>query len=139
MGRAPFFCVVAVWSAGLAVTSGWTDAPSAYTWHLPRNVPKPRVPAANPMSDAKVELGRHLFYDMRLSENGTQSCATCHEQQRAFADSRGQAVGSTGEVHPRGSMSLVNVAFAAALTWGNPTLTQLEEQALVPKPPGRHD
>ena len=89
-------------------------------------------PADNPMSDAKVELGRHLFYDTRLSGNGTQSCATCHEQARAFTDGKGRAVGSTGQVHPRGSMSLVNVAYAAALTWGNPTMTRLEDQALVP-------
>jgi cytochrome c peroxidase len=84
------------------------------------------------MSQAKAELGRHLFYDMRLSGNGTESCATCHEQERAFTDGRARAVGSTGEVHPRGSMSLVNVGYAAALTWGNPTLTRLEDQALVP-------
>ncbi len=84
------------------------------------------------MSQAKAELGRHLFYDMRLSGNGTQSCATCHEQERAFTDGRARAVGSTGEVHPRGSMSLVNVAYAAALTWANPSLTRLEDQAMVP-------
>ena len=69
------------------------------------------------MSDAKAELGRYLFYDTRLSENGTQACATCHEQERAFTDGRPRAVGSTGEVHPRGSMSLVNIAYAASLTW----------------------
>jgi cytochrome c peroxidase len=84
------------------------------------------------MSEVKAELGRYLFYDARLSGNGTQSCATCHEQEHAFTDGRAQAVGSTGEVHPRSSMSLVNVGYAAALTWGNPTLTRLEDQALVP-------
>ena len=72
------------------------------------------------MSEAKVELGRYLFYDTRLSGNGTQSCGTCHEQARAFTDGRARSVGSTGEVHPRGSMSLVNVAYAQALTWANP-------------------
>src|SRR5262245_52338705 len=101
---------------------------SVYAWKLPSGFPVPPVPADNPMSDAKVELGRHLFYDTRLSRNGTQSCATCHEQARAFTDGRGQAIGSTGEVHSRGSMSLVNVAYAASLTWGNPTMTKLEAQ-----------
>jgi cytochrome c peroxidase len=101
-------------------------------WNLPRNFPQPRVPASNPMSEAKAELGRYLFYDTRLSGNNTQSCATCHEQERAFTDGRAQVVGSTGEVHPRGSMSLVNVAYAAVLTWANPSLTRLEDQALVP-------
>jgi cytochrome c peroxidase len=131
MRRQRFFSVVAVWSAALAIVAAQATTPS-YVWSLPKTFPRPRVPADNPMSDAKVELGRHLFYDTRLSGNGTQSCATCHEQARAFTDGRGQAIGSTGEVHPRGSMSLVNVAYAASLTWGNPTMTKLEEQALVP-------
>jgi cytochrome c peroxidase len=84
------------------------------------------------MSDAKVELGCHLFYDRRLSFNQKQSCASCHQQSLAFTDGRARAVGSTGEVHPRSSMTLVNVAYLPALTWANPTLTQLEAQALIP-------
>ena len=79
--------------------------------------PPPHVPADNPMSAAKVELGRHLFYDTRLSGNGTQSCASCHQQALAFTDGRARSLGSTGQLHPRGSMSLVNVAYAAVLTW----------------------
>ena len=84
------------------------------------------------MTAAKAELGRYLFYDTRLSGNGTQSCATCHEQVLAFTDARAVAIGSTQERHPRGSMSLVNVAYSAALTWANPTTARLEDQALVP-------
>jgi cytochrome c peroxidase len=127
-----FICVVALWSAGLAIINGRVEPPSGYVWTLPTKFPRPRVPATNPMSEAKAELGRHLFYDTRLSGNGTQACATCHEQARAFTDGRAQAIGSTGEVHPRGSMSLVNVAYTAALTWANPSLSRLEDQALVP-------
>ena len=107
-------------------------APTDYVWHLPPGFPTPRVPANNPMSDAKVALGRRLFYDARLSNNGRQSCATCHSQVLAFTDGRARAIGSTGEEHPRGSMSLANVAYAAALTWANPSMAQLEDQALVP-------
>ncbi len=103
-----------------------------WTWQLPPGFPPPLVPADNPMSPAKVELGRHLFYDPRMSGNGTQSCASCHEQARAFTDGRGRSVGSTGQMHARGSMSLVNVAYASALTWANPSMTSLEQQALVP-------
>jgi cytochrome c peroxidase len=84
------------------------------------------------MSTAKVALGRYLFYDTRLSGNGQQACATCHEQARAFTDGRAHARGSTGAEHPRSSMSLVNVAYASVLTWGNPSVVNLEEQALVP-------
>lgn len=119
-------------SLGTAVFVATTVAQSRYAWSVPIGFPLPPVPADNPMTEAKVELGRHLFYDTRLSGNGKQSCASCHEQQRAFTDGRAQSVGSTGERHPRSSMSLVNVAFAAALTWANPSLTRLEDQALVP-------
>src|SRR5262245_49506374 len=104
----------------------------AYVWSLPQRFPTPRIPADNPMSAAKPTLGRFPSAHTRLPGNGTQSCATCHEQARAFTDGRGQALGSTGEHHQRGSMSLVNVAYAATLTWGNPTVTRLEDQALVP-------
>ncbi|MEO8663799.1 MAG: MbnH family di-heme enzyme [Bryobacteraceae bacterium] len=103
-----------------------------YTWKLPPGFPYPNVPPGNRMSEEKVELGRHLFYDSRLSFNQTQSCATCHRQDRAFSDGRPRAVGSTGQLHPRGSMSLLNVAYSPVLTWGNPNLRSLEQQALVP-------
>jgi cytochrome c peroxidase len=115
-----------------AAMAGRAEVPPPYEWKLPKNFPTPRVPPDNPMSDAKVDLGRHLFYDTRLSGNGTQSCSSCHQQALAFTEGRGRAVGSTGQVHPRGSMSLVNVAYAAVLTWGNPSVKRLEEQALVP-------
>jgi cytochrome c peroxidase len=111
--------------AGRARADGWD-------FQLPHGFPSPRIPADNPLTSAKVELGRYLFYDTRLSANDTQACATCHQQARAFTDGRAHAVGSTGQVHPRGSMSLVNVAFASALTWANPNLHRLEDQALIP-------
>ena len=103
-----------------------------YDWQLPASVPAPKVPMHNPMSQAKVDLGRWLFYDTRLSGNQTMSCASCHVQALAFTDGRARSVGSTGGIHPRGSMSLVNVAFASRLTWANPLLDKLEDQALVP-------
>ena len=66
-----------------------------YQWVLPKGLPKPHVPANNPMSAAKVELGRYLFYDQRISVNGTVSCATCHKQELAFTDGRAVAIGAT--------------------------------------------
>ena len=108
------------------------EVDGGYDWQLPPGFPLPRVPADNPMSTVKVELGRRLFYDTRLSGNQTQSCASCHEQARAFTDGRAHAVGSTGETHRRSSMGLGNVAWNATLTWANPLLASLEEQALVP-------
>lgn len=84
------------------------------------------------MSAAKVNLGRHLFYDRRLSATETASCATCHEQARAFTDGLMVSVGVTHEETPRNSMSLANVAYASTLTWANPLQLTLERQALVP-------
>jgi cytochrome c peroxidase len=108
------------------------NAQTPYTWDLPAGFPKPRVPADNPMTAAKVELGRYLFYDKRMSSNGTQSCATCHRQSLAFTDGKPRAEGSTSERHSRGSMSLVNVAYAQVFTWVDQGLHSLEEQARVP-------
>src|SRR5450432_3103255 len=73
--------------------------------NLPAGFPAPRVPAGNPMSPAKVALGRRLFYDPRLSGNATQSCSSCHQQARAFT---------------------------ATLTWTDPSVRSLERQAAVP-------
>ncbi len=119
--------------AGLA-DAGPVDAqaPGAYPWALPPGFPVPKVPAGNDVTPARVELGRHLFYDDRLSRNGTQSCASCHLQALAFTDGRAGAVGSTGVVNRRSAMSLANVAYNTANTWANPTLVTLEMQAAVP-------
>ncbi|MEZ4423774.1 MAG: di-heme enzyme [Gemmatimonadota bacterium] len=104
----------------------------SFEWGLPAGFPAPRVPADNPMTAEKVELGRHLFYDTRLSGNQTQSCASCHDQALAFSDPRPVAVGSTGQSHPRNSMSLANVGYQPVLTWANPLLEDLAQQALIP-------
>lgn len=105
---------------------------AGFDWQIPKPFPRPPVPADNAMTPAKVELGRYLFYDKRMSVNGKTSCATCHRQELAFTDGRAQAQGTTGQRHPRSSMSLANVAYSPVLTWANPTLSSLEEQALGP-------
>ncbi len=106
--------------------------PQRYRWNLPKGFPVPTVPVDNPMSVARAELGRYLFYDNRISGNGKQACASCHQQKYAFADNRALSTGSTGEPGVRKSMSLVNIAYAPALTWSNPSVGTLEDQALVP-------
>jgi cytochrome c peroxidase len=109
-----------------------TTPPAPFTWTLPAGLPVPRVPADNPMSVAKVELGRRLFYDTRLSGNQTFSCGTCHQQSHAFTDGRAHAVGSTGAAHARSTMTLTNVAYNASFGWADPTLRTLEAQMAVP-------
>ena len=125
-----FTLIAAVVAAALVFV--WFVREPAWDWSLPGDVPAPQVPADNPMSSAKVELGRWLFYDIRLSGNETMSCASCHIQALAFTDGVSRSVGSTGVAHPRSSMSLVNVAYASRLTWANPLLDRLEDQALTP-------
>lgn len=98
----------------------------------PKGFPAQKVPKDNPITAAKAEVGRRLFYDRRLSGNQTQSCGSCHLQALAFTDGKAQAVGSTGQVHPRGAQSLVNVGYYATLTWANPALVTLESQMEVP-------
>lgn len=106
--------------------------PEVYIWKLPEGFPRPKVPADNPMTIAKVDLGRHLFYDKRLSADQSQSCASCHLQAKAFSDGLRVPVGVTGVAHPRNSMALFNLAYNPTLTWNNAQLTQLETQMLLP-------
>ena len=105
---------------------------AAFEWGIPLNYPTPAVPPDNPMDSRKVALGRRLFYDTRLSLNGTTACATCHVQALAFTDGRTRSVGATGELHPRSAMSLVNSAYASRLNWANHLIDKLEDQALTP-------
>jgi cytochrome c peroxidase len=122
----------AAWLFALAVLGATAAPPDPYDWHLPRGVPHPRVPADNPMTEAKVRLGRRLFYDTRLSGNGTYACASCHQQKLAFTDGRPHALGSTGQSHARSAMSLTNVAFNASYGWADPKTRTLEAQMAVP-------
>jgi len=124
MRRMAFLLLIA---AALVLVYG--VAPAAdWQWQVPDYVPEPRVPADNPMSVAKVELGRHLFYDQRLSGNGTRACASCHLQSRAFTDGLALSPGSTGALTHRNSPTVVNSAWHATYTWANPALVTLERQ-----------
>ena len=111
--------------AGPAASADWS-------WDLPDWMAPPPVPEDNPMTVEKVELGRRLFYELNLSGPGYMSCATCHDPAFAFSDHRRTAVGITGQFHPRNSMALANVAYFSTLTWADPGIVRLEDQALVP-------
>ncbi len=124
------------WAGAMCVAlSAWlvlsASSTEAFRWSLPAWVPAPVTPSDNPMSAAKVELGRHLFYDKRLSADQTQACATCHEQAKAFTDGQAVAKGITGEQGHRSAIALVNVAYLPTLTWANPQIKSLVVQALM--------
>jgi cytochrome c peroxidase len=115
------------------VDGGGTTTDAGFLWNLPKSfAAPPAVPADNPITAEKVEAGRHVFYDKRLSDNQTFSCASCHKQELAFAEARATSLGSTGQSHTRSSMSLANVGYSPTLTWANPLMTTLERQAQVP-------
>ncbi|MEE4250258.1 MAG: MbnH family di-heme enzyme [Alcanivoracaceae bacterium] len=105
---------------------------SDFDWQVRAGIPLPVEPVDNAMSEAKFQLGRHLFYDPRLSSNETISCSSCHHQDKAFADGRVAPRGATGELHPRNSQALVNIAYNPTLTWGNPSLRTIEQQIVIP-------
>lgn len=80
---------------------------------------------------ARVGLGRRLFFDPRLSVDGTMSCATCHAPGRGFGDGRALARGRDGTTLQRNTPALWNLAWATRLFWDGRSAT-LEEQARVP-------
>lgn len=104
----------------------------AYDWQLPDYFPLPVVPSDNPMSEAKVLLGRALFYDTGLSVNNSMACASCHHQDKAFSDGKQLSQGATGELGVRNAQALVNTAYNGTLTWMNPSLIALERHIPIP-------
>jgi cytochrome c peroxidase len=84
------------------------------------------------MSAEKVALGRRLFFEIRLSSTGRYSCATCHRPELAFTDARAHALGASGESVRRSAMSLANVAYNPAFTWGSTKVRSLESQMRQP-------
>lgn len=95
-------------------------------------LPQPKEPADNLATEAKFQLGRHLFYDKRLSGNQTFSCESCHHQELAFSDGLKTPKGSTGEVLHRNSQTLTNIGYNASYTWANPLLKEIEDQLIIP-------
>lgn len=99
---------------------------------LPEGMLPPLVPKDNPTTPAKAALGRHLFYDARLSADGTLACASCHDQRHAFSDTSAYSAGVHGAHAAFNAPSLANVAYMRSLTWENPQIKTLERQMLVP-------
>jgi cytochrome c peroxidase len=89
------------------------------------------TPIDNPQSDAKIALGKKLFFDTRLSIDGTVSCATCHKPGRAFTDNLTVSEGIKGQHTERNSPSILNAAFLKTAMF-DAHLETLELQVIVP-------
>lgn len=95
---------------------------------LPAKVP---VPKDNPMSAAKVSLGKQLFFDPRLSSSGAVSCNSCHNVMLGGDDNRPNSVGIEGKTGTRSAPTVWNAAFQSVQFWDGRAPT-LEEQAKGP-------
>lgn len=107
--------------------------PESYTLPVPAHFPQPIFDTENPMTRQGIELGRMLFYDVRLSGNNKISCASCHDQSLAFSDGKALTnVGVSGTPLIRHSPALINMAWATnGLFWDGGS-TNLESQAFAP-------
>jgi len=101
---------------------------SAQMMPLPKSVP---VPGDNPMSPPKIELGKQLFFDPRLSLDGTVSCNSCHNVMSGGDDARAVSVGVGGQKGGRSAPTVWNSAFMTAMFWDGRMAT-LEDQAKGP-------
>ena len=116
----------------LSACSDKNTIENTYTWPIIAGFPKPQVPENNPMTQAKVDLGKALFFDKNLSANQRQACVSCHQQAFAFGENSPRSFGSTNQEHRRNSSVLVNIAYNKTLTWAHDGLTSIEQQILLP-------
>jgi cytochrome c peroxidase len=98
---------------------------------LPADIWDYYIPKSNPLTFEKVELGRRLFFEKRLSSDGTVACATCHDPQLGFADGKPVAIGVGDRRGTRNSPTILNVLFSPGHFWDGRADT-LEDQAPQP-------
>lgn len=89
------------------------------------------VPEDNPVTIERIERGRELFFDKRLSRDRTIACSSCHDPERAFSDGRPVPIGVSNRVGRRSAPALVNRGYGRAFFWDG-RATTLEEQVLQP-------
>lgn len=119
----------------LAADSNNSNSAPAFEIKLPLGIPQELwayfVPTDNTMSASKVELGRKLFFEQRLSADGSVSCASCHDPARAFTDGKRVAEGIGGRRGVRNSPTLLNAMFNAGQFWDG-RASSLEDQGKMP-------
>jgi cytochrome c peroxidase len=98
---------------------------------VPVEATRAAVPADNPQTPEKIALGEKLFFDGRLSLDGTVACSTCHDPARAFTDGRPVSIGVNGRAGQRNAPTILNALYDVAQFWDGRAKT-LEEQAILP-------
>ncbi|MFP4181778.1 MAG: cytochrome-c peroxidase [Thiohalospira sp.] len=112
-----------------ALLGGFAGAAVAQDW--PALPDEPPVPEDNPTTEEKVELGKKLYFDPRISETGTVSCNTCHNVMEGGDDGRRTSMGVHGETGPRNAPTVWNAAYLSVQFWDGRADT-LEDQAEGP-------
>ncbi|MEI8289678.1 MAG: MbnP family protein [Verrucomicrobiota bacterium] len=102
-----------------------------YPFQMSATFPIPDLPRDNPLLVERVELGKKLFFDPRISINDQQSCADCHAPEKAFTDGRKTARGAEGALGPRNTMQLFNLAWKKEFFWDG-RAKSLRDQVLQP-------
>jgi cytochrome c peroxidase len=102
-----------------------------YPFKMSAAFPMPELPRDNPLTVERVELGRKLFFEKRLSVNNQQSCADCHSPERAFTDGLARSRGAEGTLGQRSAMTLSNLAWKRSFFWDG-RAASLREQVLQP-------
>jgi cytochrome c peroxidase len=97
----------------------------------PAELTRDAIPADNPQTPEKISLGQRLFFERRLSVDGTVSCSTCHDPQLAFTDRKPLSVGIKGRVGQRNAPTILNALYNKTQFWDGRVNT-LEEQAANP-------
>src|SRR5712672_2226510 len=98
---------------------------------VPVEMTREKIPADNPQTSEKISLGQRLFFDRRLSVDGTVSCSTCHDPQLAFTDRKPTSIGIRGRVGQRNSPTILNAFYNKTQFWDGRVNT-LEQQAALP-------
>ena len=114
----------------ITFTFGFIQSPLSYGFDYFQPLPeKPMVPADNPLTDAKITLGKRLFYDRRLSRDNSHSCNDCHNLLTGGDDDRAYSQGINNTLTKRSAPGLWNIGLQTVLYWDGRVKT-LEEQAL---------
>ncbi len=82
-----------------------------FPFPTPTGFPEPILPANNPLTEAKIALGKTLFYDPILSRDSSISCNSCHQQEHAFSDAQNISIGIDGRLGIRNVQPLFNLAW----------------------------
>jgi cytochrome c peroxidase len=98
---------------------------------VPADATRAAIPSDNPQTADKTALGQRLFFDGRLSADGTVACSTCHDPEHAFTDRRPVSIGIKGHLGERNAPTVLNALYNQTQFWDG-RVTSLEEQAVLP-------